>query len=169
MNPSYLMQRLAHSAAAIDALFDGIEAAQARWKPAPERWSLLEVARHLLDEEREDFRARLRLTVERPESDWPAIDPQGWVVSRGYNEAELETTVRDLMEERERSLEWLRGLSVDWAVAHNHPVFGPMRAGDLLVSWAAHDLLHIRQITRLLHDHAIAQAQPFDTGYAGGW
>jgi hypothetical protein len=33
----------------------GVTEAQARWKPAPEEWSILEVINYLCDEEREDF------------------------------------------------------------------------------------------------------------------
>jgi len=33
------------------------------WKPAPDKWSILEVVNHLYDEEREDFRQRLELVL----------------------------------------------------------------------------------------------------------
>jgi hypothetical protein len=33
----------------------------------------------------------------------------------------------------------------------------------------AHDLLHLRQIVRLLHERAAADAAPFGVGYAGPW
>jgi len=54
------------------------------WKPAPEKWCLLEIVCHLYDEEREDFRARTRHVLETPTDTLPPIDPQGWVGSRKY-------------------------------------------------------------------------------------
>ena len=47
-------------------LFEDVEEPELRWKPSPERWSLLEVMVHLWDEEKEDFRYRLFRTLE----DW---------------------------------------------------------------------------------------------------
>jgi len=71
------LTRFSANAEAMAALARNISDAQARWKPAPEEWSVLEVICHLYDEEREDFRTRTRLTLEDPEADWPPIDPVG--------------------------------------------------------------------------------------------
>ena len=77
MDLAYCRTRLRQSAAAIVALAQGVTPEQARWKPTPEEWSLLEVICHLYDEEREDFRQRLDLTLHHPEADWPPIHPVG--------------------------------------------------------------------------------------------
>lgn len=53
------------------------------FRPAPDRRSLLEIVHHLLDEEVEDFRRRLRLTLDRPGEPWPFLDPEGRVIERG--------------------------------------------------------------------------------------
>ena len=42
-----------------------------------------------------------------------------------------------------------------------------LRAGDLLASWLAHDLIHIRQITRLHYRWLERLAAPYQLGYAG--
>jgi hypothetical protein len=143
--------RLGRNAGAFGALVLGVSEEQARWKPEPGQWSVLEVVNHLADEEAEDFRRRLELTLLRPGEPWPGIDPQGWVVSRGYNERELPASLRRFLDERERSIAWLAGLpeDADLARAYEHPSLGQIRAGDLLASWVAHDLIHIRQLTRL--------------------
>ena len=81
MNLAYAIDRLNQNAVAIQALVT-VDEAQARWRPAPDEWSILEVLSHLVDEEREDFRQRLDYTLHRPGEAWPATDPPGWVISR---------------------------------------------------------------------------------------
>ena len=82
MNLTDIAARFQRQAEAIQALAVGAGAEQARWKPAPDSWSLLEVINHLDDEESEDFRARLDILLHRPEEPWPPTDPDGWVLSR---------------------------------------------------------------------------------------
>ena len=67
------------------SLMNNISIDDARWKPRPEDWSILEVVRHLGDEEVDDFRARLRSTLENPATAWPQIRPEVWAVERKYN------------------------------------------------------------------------------------
>ena len=45
------VQSLASTGAAIQALLAGLTAADAKWNPAVNRWSLIEVINHLIDEE----------------------------------------------------------------------------------------------------------------------
>jgi hypothetical protein len=42
-----------------------------------------------------------------------------------------------------------------------------MAAGDLLASWVAHDLLHVRQIARLRYEYVRKLAAPYGVDYAG--
>jgi hypothetical protein len=142
---------------------------QARWRPEPGAWSVLEVINHLLDEEREDFRARLDLVLHRPADAWFKIDPQGWVVQRGYNQRQLGASLEAFLAAREESLAWLRGLaSPDWEQGFDAP-FGRIRAGDVLAAWAAHDLLHMRQLVELRWAYQRMQVAPYDVRYAGVW
>ena len=58
MNPNYFVERLSTNCEVFPGLVKGISLEQARWKPAPDKWSILEVINHLYDEEKEDFRQR---------------------------------------------------------------------------------------------------------------
>jgi hypothetical protein len=170
MDPQALIERLEAGAATLAGAMAGVTEAEAGWRPEPGRWSLLEIACHLLDEEREDFRVRLDFTLHRPGEPWPAIDPVGWVAAHRYAGQELGATMNAFATERRRSLAWLRGLSrPDWDAAYHHPKFGAIRAGDLLASWCAHDALHLRQIAHWHWRRLQQQAEPFGTGYAGQW
>src|SRR5262249_1486067 len=130
----------------------------------------LEICCHLLDEEREDFRARLRSTLENPAESWPALNLDGVAERRRYNEQDLSATIDTFRAERAGSIAWLRSLGeTDWSRAYVHPTFGPITAGDLLASWAAHDALHIRQIAKRLHGLAARDGSPNRIAYAGDW
>ncbi|MBM4422122.1 MAG: DinB family protein [Chloroflexi bacterium] len=162
--------RLSANAEAFAALTRSVSDEQARWKPSAEEWSVLEVVCHLHDEEREDFRQRVDLTLHSPATDWPPIDPMGWVTARGYNQRELAPMLDSFLSERRKSVEWLSGLKEpDWSMARRHPVAGTMTAGDVLGAWVAHDHLHIRQLNHLHWQYLAAQVDPVSTDYAGGW
>lgn len=171
-----LLLRLERAPAVIAAMTAMVSPDDARLKPVSGAWSILEIVCHLVDEETDDFRARLELTQRDPAAPWPGIDPEGWAARREYQKQDLGAKVRAFAEERARSVAWLRSLrDPDWQVAHNHPRFGPIRAGDLLCAWPAHDALHIRQIAKRLYElaardgAAISPAKPFVTRYAGEW
>jgi hypothetical protein len=143
---------------------------QGRWRPSPEQWSIVEVINHLHDEEREDFRGRLDLLLHHPGEPWPLGDPEAWCVERGYNTRELRESVHRFSKERQQSIAWLGRLKdVDWDAAYEHERFGRIRAGDLLLSWLAHDFLHIRQLARLHLQYAQQLSAPFSSAYAGDW
>jgi hypothetical protein len=162
--------RLRSTADAIRALARAADDEQARWKPAPERWSVLEIINHLADEEIEDFRIRLRLLLDDPAQDWPPIDPEGWVSARGYNQRDPAASLEEFLRRRRDSVAWLGTLdSVDWSLTHQHPRAGPLSAGALLGSWLAHDLLHIRQLARLHYQYLEARVRPHSIVYAGNW
>ena len=76
MNLDICLVRFSHNAEVIANLTKSVPLEQARWRPSPADWSILEVINHLYDEEREDFRQRLDLLLFQPEADWPPIDPQ---------------------------------------------------------------------------------------------
>jgi hypothetical protein len=156
------------SGAAIEALVAGLPLEAARWKPAPEKWSALEVVCHLADEEVEDFRGRLRLTLESPGAPWPKIDPVAWVTERRYAEQPLGPSLARFLHERAASLQWLAGKrEANWDAAYQHPKVGPVGAKLLLVNWMAHDLLHLRQLARLQYEKLATLGEKLD--YAGPW
>jgi hypothetical protein len=167
MDPAALIQSLDRSGRVLSDFFAGLSPEEARWKPAPEKWSMLEVLNHLIDEERDDFRKRVDLTLRDPEEPWPPIDPEGWARDRNYNARDLAASAVAFREERRTSLEWLLGLDEPpWKNEHRHPKIGGLRAGDLLASWAAHDLLHARQLVNLRLEYLRRHADPYSIDYA---
>ena len=169
MNFEDLMVELENGVKTIDLLISCVTQLEARYKPSPDTRSILEVMAHFYDEEREDFRPRLAIILERPETAWSRIDPDGWVIERNYNDRDLIETWNAFKLERENTLAWLRGLGrVDWEAQYMAP-FGVIKAGDMLAAWVAHDLLHIRQLVELRWTRLVNLVQPYSLNYAGDW
>ena len=165
-----IIERLRANADVFDALTRGVSEEQARWRPAIDKWSILEVVSHLADEEAEGFRHRIDLTLHRPWEPWPPIHPEVWARDRQYNSRELGQSVERLMTRRVRSLRWLEGLDQpDWSLVYNHPSEGPMPAGGVLASWLAHDFIHVRQLNSLHRQHLAAELSDHSLDYAGYW
>ena len=169
MDMDRLLSQMVEDAARVRALVEGVSEQQARWKPDPDSWSILEVVNHMLDEEREDFRVRIDYTLHRAGEPWPPIDPAGWVTEREYNQQDLDASLDRFLSEREASIVWLRALPApDWGATFEAP-WGPIAAGDIFASWVAHDLLHMRQLVELHWAFATAEMKPYRPDYAGDW
>ncbi|HUP52351.1 MAG TPA: DinB family protein [Longimicrobiales bacterium] len=165
-----MVGRLRANAEVLASLAAGVSDEQAGWKPRPDKWSILEVVNHLADEEVEDFRPRLDLTLHQPGKPWPPIDPQGWVTARGYDGRDLHESLERFLAARRGSLAWLEGVKdPDWSLAYEHPKAGPITAGDVLTSWVAHDHIHIRQLNRLHREYLAGVLSPHSPEYAGRW
>jgi hypothetical protein len=77
--------------------------------------------------------------------------------------------VDDFLKERQKSLAWLKGLEKpDWQASVTVS-FGNYSAGDILAAWAAHDLLHLRQLVELHWAILLQAAEPYKVEYAGEW
>jgi hypothetical protein len=165
----HLTTQLARQAEAICALVEGVSDAQARWKPGADDWSILGVIHHLYDEEIEDFRRHLDHILYHADEPWPRIDPGGWVTQRRYNQQDPAEMLAKFLAEREKSLAWLRSLDApDWNAALTMP-WGALTAGDMLASWVAHDLLHLRQLVELHYAWTKRAVAPHSVEYAGDW
>lgn len=167
MDTDLLTDSLRGFPAVLAALLDDIDDERARERPAEDSWAIVEVARHLLDEERRDFLPRLLRTLEG--QPWEPIDPEAWAAGGAYLGASLARTLTDLEGERARSMALLDSLvRPDWNATHHHPDLGPITAGDLLASWAAHDGLHLAQIARVRVALVARAAEPHGIRYATG-
>ncbi len=165
-----LYQELRNSSDIINTLLIGISQEEARIKPTPGAWSILEVTCHLYDEEREDFREHLDFILHRQAEEYHVINPQAWVTERRYNEQNFQVVQDNLFAERRKSLQWLKELGDrDWNVTYTHPAYGSLSAGEMFASWVAHDNLHIRQLVELRRARIEKIAEPYPIVYAGEW
>lgn len=169
MIPTTIIIKLAEDQSIFKHLLSGKSEKEYLWRPRPDKWNLLEIVCHLLDEEREDFRARVQHCLENPLSAMKPINPTGWVLERKYAEQNYGQMLELFLTERQNSVTWLNTLkNVNWESAHPHPKLGAMSAKLFLTNWLAHDYLHFRQIIRY-HYHYLKEQTGIDLQYAGNW
>ena len=160
------IQRLASSLGAITAMVESIPESSSDWVAESDQWCLREVLGHLIDGDREIFRARLELFFSGSLEEWPALNPEEWVIERKYSERPLRELLRLFQDERQRSLAWLASLEdPDWFVERTLPD-GSLKAGDLLLAWCTHDVLHLEQIARWCTAKALHDHDPFRDDFA---
>jgi hypothetical protein len=164
-----LYQELQNSTEMIRALLSGITQEEAGFKPNANSWSILEVICHLHDEECEDFREHLDFILHRQNEEYHVIDPQSWVKERRYNEQDFRMMQEKFFAERNKSFEWLKGISnSDWDTTSTSQ-YGSVTAGEMFSCWVAHDNLHIRQLVELRRKRIENITQPYPIEYAGDW
>lgn len=168
-NSRVLIQTLKENKAVFKSILQSFTHDQVYWRPEGQKWNMLEIVCHLYDEEREDFRQRLRFALEQRQGMPPSIDPEGWVVSRNYASRQYPEMVNSFLKERQKSIRYLEKLGdVHWDLAWEHPKLGSMSAKLFLTNWAAHDLLHLRQILRIKYRY-IQESTGGPLTYAGEW
>ena len=150
-------------------LLNSTNSAEVLYRPAPGKWNLLEIACHLLDEERFDFRARMKHVMDNPDEEMEPIDPQGWVISHNYSDKDFAAVLKDFLGERENSVQWLVSLTnEDLEKKLEHKIFGTVTVRQFMLNWLAHDYLHIRQIVALKYSF-LKNNNGADLRYAGDW
>jgi hypothetical protein len=131
--------------------------------PAPGEWAAVGCLRHLRDAERDVFAVRVRAFLAG--QDLVPYDPD----SQGSGDAG--ETPMDLATEfarmREESLALLAQVQeADLGREVRHGEYGPVRLGELLHEWAAHDLMHTVQAEQALMQPFIAGSGPWRVTFA---
>ena len=121
----------------------------ARWKPAPDRFSVAEVLAHLSHSEGHCYRMRLDLFMAETRPTFEPDDAQMHLDL--YRNADPEEAFNQFEEAREANVEFLRDLPSETGnrVAL-HREAGEITLNQMLHEWALHDLGHIRQIAELV-------------------
>lgn len=121
----------------------------ARWKPAPDRFSIAEVLAHLSHSEGHCYRARIdRFLAE----ELPEFEPDDAQMHLDlYRNADPEKAFGDFEDQRESNIELLRGLATETGSRKAmHRAAGEITLAQMLHEWALHDLGHIRQVAELV-------------------
>jgi DinB superfamily len=120
----------------------------ARWKPAPDRFSVAEVLAHLSHSEGHN-RMRVDQVLTEGSPEFEQDDAQMYLDV--YRDAEAEDSFEHFEEQREINIGFLRTLprSAGGRKAM-HKVAGEITLQQMLHEWAMHDLGHVRQIAELV-------------------
>jgi len=97
------------------------------------------------------------------------LDYSDTMIAKKYNLRNLDTTLENFEFERGKSIRWLTELEApNWDSSIQVP-WGELSAGDMMASWLAHDLLHIRQLVELRYHLTLTNSMPYQVEYAGKW
>jgi hypothetical protein len=165
----YIISRLSQNSSVLKAQLQSKLSEEYTFKPTPDKWCMLEVLCHLVDEEKEDFRTRVEYVLRDPNEQLPMFDPTQWPASRNYMGQDYAAKLAEYLDERAKSVAWLESLvDPQWENAYQHPKLGPLSAEMFLANWLAHDYIHIRQLNRLAFGYLQHQSGT-DLSYAGNF
>jgi DinB superfamily len=144
-----ILRKLGETPKALASLFQGTSEDILRRKPAPEKWSMLEIACHLRDVE--------RLFVERygkmANLDRPALrmmNQDELAVRLKYNEDDSSAALREFRRLREETVHLLGALpSQSWQRIGLHPKRGEFSIAANVEIHVTHDANHLSQIRAL--------------------
>ena len=131
-------------------------------------FSPFDVVGHLIHGERTDWIPRARIILEHGES--RAFDKFDRVAQKRESKGKSLPELLDIFAGlRAENLDVLRSLNLqpaDYECRGRHPELGIVTLGQLLATWAAHDLTHIHQISRVMA-HQYREAVGPWTDYLG--
>ena len=143
---------LRRTPAAVDGLLRGLPEAWTSRNEGDKSWSAFEIVGHLIDTERTNWVPRAKFLLEHGES--KAFEPfdRGGLVRETQGKS-LGQLLDEFARLRAESIEKLQAMKLrpeDLERRGWHPSFGAVTLGQLLATWAAHDLTHLHQLSRVL-------------------
>lgn len=146
------MALLSRTPAALNALLRDLPESWTMRDEGEKTWTVYDVIGHLAHGERTDWIPRLKRILEFGES--KAFEPfDRFAQTRESQGKSLPRLLDEFAELRNANLEVLRGLGLKpdaMSKRGKHPSLGTVTLGELLATWATHDLTHLHQISRIM-------------------
>jgi hypothetical protein len=143
---------LARTPAALDALLRDLPDTWTQRNEGETTWTAFDVVGHLNHGERTDWIPRVKRILESGET--RPFDPfDRFAQSRESEGQTLAFLLDEFARLRAGNLEHLRALHLqpaDFVRRGRHPALGLVTLSELLSTWAAHDLTHLHQISRIM-------------------
>lgn len=136
----------------LDALLRATSPAWHAVDEGSETWSAFQVLGHLVHGEETDWVPRARIILEHGE-DRPFEPFDRFAQLTRFADWSLGSLLDRFADLRRANVEAVRGWGLtgeQLALRGTHPALGPVTLGNLLATWATHDLNHIAQIARVL-------------------
>jgi len=143
---------LSRTPAALDALLHGLPPELSRSNEGGDTWTAYDVVGHLAHGERTDWPARARMILTAGETQTFARFDR-LAQQRESQGKSLEDLLAEFVRLRADNLAEFRALNLtpeDLERRGRHPVFGVVTLSQLLAAWAAHDMTHLHQLSRIL-------------------
>ncbi|HZM17638.1 MAG TPA: DinB family protein [Candidatus Krumholzibacteria bacterium] len=135
---------------ALRAAIDGLSAAELARPEVPGKWSIQHVVDHLTDQETVAA-YRWRSVIAEDEPELRGYDQDRWAARLRYGAAPAATVLAELETLRRRNLRLLEALDdAEFERVGQHTERGPESVLRIMQLTAGHDLVHRRQIARIL-------------------
>ena len=143
---------LTRTPAVLDALLRDLPERWTLRNEGDSTWSAFDVVGHLIHGERTDWMPRARMILHFGEA--KTFEPfDRWAQQRESQGKSLGQLLDEFARARSGSLGELRALNLrqeDFCRRGRHPALGAVTLSELLATWAAHDLTHLHQISRIM-------------------
>ena len=143
---------LTRTPAALNALLRGLPDIWVRGNEGQDTWSAFDIVGHLIVGERTDWMPRLRIILESGEA--RPFDPFDRVAQLKESQGKsLEQLLDNFARLRAKNVAALQALNLgpeDFTRRGRHPRLGVVTLAQLLATWAAHDLTHLHQLSRVM-------------------
>jgi hypothetical protein len=146
------MSLLARTPPALDALLRDLPDAWTMRNEGGKTWSVFEVIGHLIHGERTDWLPRVMRIMQSGESKtFETFDR--WGHEHEIRGKSLDELLDEFARLRSENLDDVRAFNLrpeDFERRGRHPALGVVTLSQLLATWAAHDLTHLHQISRIM-------------------
>jgi hypothetical protein len=143
---------LARTPAALNSLLRDLPETWTLQNEGENTWSAFDVVGHLIHAERADWVPRVKILLQFGETkSFEPFDRDGH--AREIQGKSLAQLLDEFARVRSENLAELRILNLcqeDLQRLGRHPAFGAVTLSALLATWAAHDLTHLHQISRVM-------------------
>ena len=145
---------LKRTPATLDSMLRGLPNEWTRSNEGEGTWSAFDVVVHLIHCDKADWVPRARMTLESKDGgvrEFPPFDRWGGILESQSMRLEelLDTLARERAENLRKVREWDLS-ATQLAMRARHPALGEVTLAQLLATWAAHDLNHLHQISRVM-------------------
>ena len=142
---------LRRTPATLDALLRDLPETWTSRNEGGDTMSVFDVLGHMIQGELADWMPRVRMILESGET--KAFEPfDRWAHLRESQGKSLSQLLDEFARLRAKNLDEVRALNLgpDLSRRGRHPALGVVNLSELLATWAAHDLTHLHQISRIM-------------------
>ena len=138
----------------LDAMLRGLPEEWTRSNEGDGTWSAFDVVVHLIHCEHDDWVPRARTILESKDGEVREFPPfDRWGEIRESQSMRLEDLLKRFAAVRAQNLEKVRSWGLgqkELAMRGKHPSLGEVTLAQLMATWAAHDLNHLHQMSRVM-------------------
>jgi DinB superfamily len=143
---------LSRTPATLDSLLRDLPESLTHRNEGPETWNCFDIVGHLIHGERTDWIPRARIILAH--GDTRTFDTFDRLAHQRESQGKsLPALLDEFTRLRAENLATLRAMNLtpaQLALPGRHPQLGAVTLSELLATWAAHDLTHLHQISRVL-------------------